>query len=210
MIKKHLKILVITSVAILLPILGGLILWEQLPEQLPIHWNMAGEVDDFCSKSFAVFGMPLILLAFHWLAVFATLSDPKNKNHSTKILNMIFWVIPVLNIALSALLYSVAMGGRVRVEMFMSVLFGLTFVVIGNYLPKCRQSYTIGIKLPWTLHSEENWNRTHRMAGWLWVVGGLIIILTGFFNVLWGMLFIPLALALIPTVYSYILHRKGI
>ena len=210
MIKKNLKILIVTSVAILLPILAGLILWEQLSDQLPIHWNVEGEVDGWCSKPFAIFGMPLILLGVHWLAVFATLSDPKNQRYSGKILNMIFWLIPVLNIALFALMYSVAMGGKIRVEMFMSVLLGLIFVVIGNYLPKCQQSYTIGIKLPWTLHSEENWNRTHRMAGWLWVVGGLIIVFTGFFNILWLTLFVPLALALIPTVYSYILYRKGI
>lgn len=210
MIKKHLKILIITSAVMLLPILAGVILWDQLPEQIPIHWNMAGEIDDWSSKSFAVFGLPLILLAVQWLAVLATASDPKNKNHSTKILNMIFWLIPVLSIALSAVMYSIALGGKVRVEVLLFVLLGLLFVVIGNYLPKCQQSYTIGIKLPWTLHSEENWNRTHRLAGWLWVIGGFLMMITAFFKILWLVFSIPLMMALIPVIYSYILHRKGI
>ena len=210
MIKKNLKFLTITSVATLLPILVGVILWNQLPEQLPIHWNMQGEIDDWCSKAFAVFAMPLILLAFHWIAVFATLSDPKNHTNTNKVLHLIFWLVPILSIMLSAVTYSVAMGGEMRVEAVTPVFLGLTFVIIGNYLPKCKQSYTIGIKCPWTLHSEENWNRTHRLAGWIWVIGGALMMLTGFCNALWISMSIGLIMALIPVIYSYILHRKGI
>lgn len=210
MIKKNWKILLITSIAILLPILAGLILWDQLPEQIPLHWNMEGEVDDYSSKSFAVFGLPLILLALHWVAFFVTLSDPKNKNYSDKVLHLIFWIIPVMSIVLSAIMYSVAMGKDVRVEAVISVFLGLLFLVIGNYLPKCKQSYTIGIKLPWTLNSEENWNRTHRLAGWLWAIGGFMILVAGFFGVFVLAMAIPLIMALVPIVYSYILHLKGI
>ena len=69
MIKKNLKVLIITSIIILLPILAGVFLWDQLPEQIPAHWNASGEVDGWSSKPFTVFGMPLILLAFQWLCV---------------------------------------------------------------------------------------------------------------------------------------------
>ncbi len=81
MIKKNLKVLIITSVIILLPILAGLVLWNQLPEQIPFHWNAAGEVDGFASKPMAVFGTPLLMLALQWLCVFATYTDPKKQNH---------------------------------------------------------------------------------------------------------------------------------
>jgi uncharacterized membrane protein len=210
MIKNNWKILLITSITILLPILAGLILWDQLPEQIPLHWNMEGEIDDYSSKSFAVFGLPLILLAFHLFTFFVTLSDPKNQNLSDKVLHLIFWIIPVMSVGLSAITYSVAMGKDVRVEVVISVSLGLLFLVIGNYLPKCKQSYTIGIKLPWTLHSEENWNRTHRLAGWIWAIGGFMILIAGFFGVFILTMTIPLIMALIPIVYSYLLHRKGI
>ena len=69
MIKKHLKFLIMTSFIILLPILAGLLLWDQLPEQIPSHWNTDGEIDGWSSKPFAVFGLPLILLAVHWLCM---------------------------------------------------------------------------------------------------------------------------------------------
>jgi uncharacterized membrane protein len=162
------------------------------------------------AESFAVFGLPLILLAFHLFTFFVTLSDPKNQNFSDKVLHLIFWIIPVMSVGLSAITYSVAMGKDVRVEAVISVSLGLLFLVIGNYLPKCKQSYTIGIKLPWTLHSEENWNRTHRLAGWLWAIGGFMILIAGFFGVFVLAMAIPLIMALVPIVYSYILHLKGI
>ncbi len=210
MIKKNLKLLMITSVVIFLPILAGLLLWDRLPEQIPSHWNMAGEVDGWSSKPFSVFGMPLILLALHWFSVLMTSADPKKQNHSDKILQLVFWIIPLLNLVLSVATYTAAMGGFVRMEVIATVLCGLLFVIIGNYMPKCRQSYTIGIKIPWTLASEENWNRTHRLAGWIWMLGGVCVMAAGFFGFFWLMIATTSAMVLIPFIYSYALHRKGI
>ena len=157
MIKKNLRLLVVTSVVILLPILAGVFLWDRLPQQVPNHWNMSGEVDGWSSRGFAVFGMPLIMLAVQWITVLATMADPKKQNHSEKVLQLIFWIIPVLNLLISVATYTSAMGGSVRMEVLSTVFIGLLFVVLGNYLPKCKQNYTIGIKIPWTLNSEENW-----------------------------------------------------
>jgi len=210
MIRKNWKLLVITSVVILLPILAGLMLWNQLPQQMPSHWNAEGQVDGWSSKAFSVFGMPLILLAFQWLCVVATSADPKKENHPGKILQLVFWIIPVLSAVLHVAIYAAALNKQVRMEVVMPVLIGLLFVIIGNYLPKCKQNYTIGIKIPWTLSSEENWNRTHRFSGRLWVVCGLVIMLTGFFGGFWIFFAIVLLMAAAPFIYSYALHRKGI
>ena len=210
MIRKNWKILVITSVMILLPILAGVLLWNQLPAQIPSHWNAAGEIDGWTSKAFSVFGIPLLLLAFQWLCVLGTLADPKRQNHPTKILHLVFWIIPSRSLLLHTVIYAVALGSEVRMEMVMPVFVGLVLAITGNYLPKCKQNYTIGIKIPWTLDSEENWNRTHRFAGRIWVVCGLIIVLTGFIGGLWILLPISLLMVLAPALYSYLLHRKGV
>ena len=154
--------------------------------------------------------MPLILLAFQWLCVLGTGSDPKKENHSAKILHLVLWVIPVLSALLHVLVYCAALGKAVRMEVVMPVFIGLLLTVVGNYLPKCKQNYTIGIKIPWTLNSEENWNRTHRFAGRLWTVCGLAIMLTGFFGGFWVFLPIVLLMVLVPIFYSYSLHRKGV
>lgn len=210
MIKKNLKVLIVTSIVILLPVLAGLLLWNKLPEQMPSHWNAAGEIDGWSSKVFAVFGMPLIMLAFQWICVLGTGSDPKKSNHSDKVVQLVLWMIPAISTVLHAIVYAVALGGEVRVEMVLPIIIGLIFAVIGNYMPKCKQNYTIGIKIPWTLNSEENWNKTHRFAGWLWTICGLIIVLTGFFGGFWIFLGIVLVMVLAPFIYSYILHRKGV
>lgn len=210
MIKKHLKTLIITSILTLLPIVAGIYLWNTLPEQIPSHWNVNGEIDGWSSKPFFVFGLPGIMLAAQWLCVLGTAADPKKANHSDKVMHLVLWIIPVLSIVLSAMTYMTVLGHTVRVEMIMPLIIGLVFTIIGNYLPKCKQSYTVGIKLPWTLSSEENWNRTHRFAGRLWLVCGLGIMLTAFIGGFWVFLPIVLVMVLVPTLYSYILYRKGI
>ena len=210
MIKKNLNILIITSIVILLPVLAGVVLWDTLPEQIPTHWNAAGEIDGWSSKPFAIFGLPLMMLAMHWLCVLGTAADPKKANHSDKLIHLVLWIIPIISVVLFALTYVAALGTEVRMEMVMPLLVGLVLTIVGNYLPKCKQSYTIGIKIPWTLHSEENWNRTHRFAGRLWLVCGLGIMLTAFVGGFWFFLPIVLVMVLAPTVYSYLLHRKGI
>ena len=210
MIKKNWKLLLVTSLVILLPILAGVILWNQLPEQIPSHWDLNGEIDGWSSKPFVVFGMPLIMLAFQWLCALGTGADPKKANHPEKILHLVLWIIPVINVLLSVLTYAVALGEEVRVEVILPVFIGLMFTIVGNYMPKCKQNYTIGVKIPWTLNSEENWNKTHRFAGWLWTVCGLVIMLTGFFGGFWIFIGVALVMVFAPLLYSYFLHRKGV
>ena len=210
MIKKNLKVLIITSIIILLPMLAGLILWNQLPEQVPFHWNAAGEIDGWASKAVAVFVPSAAMLALQWLCVLVTSTDPKKQNHPEKVKVLVLWLIPLITVFISALMYVSALGGSVRVEMLMPILLGLLFVAIGNYMPKCKQNYTIGIKIPWTLASEENWNRTHRLAGWVWVGGGVVMLLSGFLGIFWLTLVPAIIMVAVPLIYSYILHKKGI
>ena len=95
---------------------------------------------------------------------------------------------------------------------FLAELFmGLLFIIVGNYLPKSRQNYTVGIRVPWTLADEENWNRTHRMAGFLWVLCGILLLVCALCRVrnpvlIFGLLFV---ITIIPIVYSYLLYKKS-
>lgn len=210
MIKKNLKVLIITSIIILLPMLVGLILWNRLPEQVPFHWNAEGEVDGWASRPVAVFVPSAAMLALQWLCLLVTSTDPKKQNHPQKVVHLVFWLIPLITVVLSSFVYATALGSNVRVEVLMPILLGLVFIAIGNYLPKCKQNYTIGIKIPWTLASEENWNRTHRLSGWVWVGGGIVMMLAGFFNAFWVTMIVVAIMVLVPLIYSYILHRKGV
>ena len=129
--------------------------------------------------------------------------------------HLVLWIIPVLQLVLFAITYCVALGQPVQMDVVMPALIGLMFAIIGNYLPKCKQNYTIGIKIPWTLESEENWNKTHRMAGWLWLFCGIVLMLSGILSVVWKfsiwvLLAVMPVMVFVPVVYSYGLHRKGV
>ena len=208
MIKKNKVTLIITSLIMLIPILVGLLLWEKLPEQVPYHWNINGEVDGWAGKAQAVFFMPLFMLAMHWVCVFASTADPKSKNYHPKSILLVLWICPILNLVLNTMVYGAALGYAISVELVMPLLMGALFIFIGNLLPKMRQSYTMGIKLPWTLNNEENWNKTHRLAGKLWVGGGVVILSTALLGSFWILIVVLLAMVLIPTIYSYCLYRK--
>ena len=208
MIKKNLKTLIITSVITLLPILAGVILWDKLPENVPTHFGINGETDGFSSKAFAVFALPFFLLAVHWVCTFVTSVDPKSKNIDGKPLMLVFWICPTLSLLVSTLVYATAMDIRLDINMIMSLFFGVLFIIIGNYLPKCKQNYSLGIKIPWTLNSEENWNYTHRISGKLWVAGGIIIIFTSILRVIWIFPAITLTMVIIPVILSYLYHKK--
>ena len=109
---------------------------------------------------------------------------------------------------LCCMVYPQAMGYSVPIEVIMPVVMGLLFIVVGNWLPKCEQTYTMGIKLPWTLASEANWNATHRFGGKVWVAGGILTTLTAFLGSFWLMMVILLAIVVLPTVYSYLYYRN--
>lgn len=209
MIKKNFVKIIISSVIILLPILAGLLLWDVLPEQVPTHFGPDGTADGWSSKPFAVFFMPAFIFAVHLICIFATSLDPKNKNITGKPFGLVLWICPALSVLTYTLMYLTALGYMVNVATVMMLFIGTVFVVIGNYLPKCRQNYTIGIKIPWTLNDEENWNATHRFAGILWVVCGFLLIACALFKFAWIIFLCTVAVMILsPMVYSYWYYKK--
>ena len=209
--KNNKLLLIITSIVILLPIAFGLIVWDKLPEQIATHWGVDGNPDSYSSREFAVFGLPAFLFALQWIAAFITSKDPKNKENNKKPKELVFFLIPAISLVVSAMMYATALGNEVRVEMIMPVFLGLLFIVLGNYMPKCRQNYTIGIKISWTLNSEENWNATHRFAGKLWMIGGVLVmlcaLLPGIYTFI-GFMTVSLIMVIVPIVYSYNFYKK--
>ena len=211
MLKKNKGLMILTSVIILLPALAGILLWDRLPEQMATHWGGNGEADGWSSRPVAVFGLPLFLLAIHWLGVWMTGRDRRNRNQNEKVLQMMFWIAPVISLFGMGSTYAAALGQPPRIDRLAMLLLGIVFTIIGNYLPKCRQNDTIGIKIVWTLSDEENWNATHRLAGKLWVIGGLVLIVAAFLPGNWHIFVAPLLLGImvvIPIVYSWWFHRN--
>ena len=208
MIKENKKLLILTTIVILLPVAVGLLLWNRLPEQIPFHWDINGNVDGWSSRAGAVFTMPAFCVALHWLCLLVSGTDPRKKNYNKKMIHLVLWICPVICLVVSTLVYTAALGYPLRVEVIMPLLVGLMFIIIGNLLPKCPQTYTLGIKLPWTLSSEENWNKTHRFGGKIWVLGGVLSMATAFLGNFWILIGILAVMVAAPTVYSYCYYCK--
>ena len=211
MMKQHKGKLIVSSVVTLLPTLVGLIFWNRLPNQMPTHWGLDGSVDGWSGKAFAVIGLPLILLAVHWLCVWGTSLDSGNRGQNRKVSGLVLWIIPVLSWFTSGIMYAAALNLEVDFVRVTLLLMGAMFVVIGNYLPKCKQNHTIGIRIPWTLNDEENWNATHRVGGRIWVAGGAALlagsVLPEKFAVALMIVLMPI-LAAAPILYSWCYHKK--
>ncbi len=213
MIKNNKKKLFLSSLAIFLPSLIGLILWNDLPDMMNTHWGADGNVDGFAPKAMIVFGLPFILLAFQWLCILITVKDPKNKDQNRKVFGLVLWIIPIISVFACGIIYAVALGKSLNLSTLLFSFLGLIFVVVGNYLPKCKQNHTIGIKITWTLANEENWNATHRFGGKVWVIGGLLLMIAGFIpeSLAIAALFLAITvLVLIPFLYSYLYYQKQV
>ncbi|MDU9376699.1 Immunity protein SdpI [Methanocorpusculaceae archaeon Sp1] len=205
--------LILTSIVCLLPIIPGLVLYDQLPDQLIIHWNAAGQPDGYAPKDIVLFGMPLLLCGLNIFIQFALKTDPKINNASVMLVTFSKWIIPIISVIVMSLTLLAGLGMDVPINVVLPIVIGMIFVVIGNYLPKSKQSYTVGIRLPWTLNSEENWNRTHRLAGYLWMIGGVVLILSAFLAPAWMFAVMTIAIIVmvgVPFAYSYSLYRKGV
>lgn len=206
--KQYKRILFITGTLILLPMLAGIVLWEKLPDTIATHFGMDGTPNGWSSREFAVFGMPLFLLAVHFVCIFATSADPKRRNMSEKLFALILWICPVISILVSAACYAYALSIPLNIGGYAGAFTGILFLVVGNYLPKCRQNYTMGIKIPWTLADEDNWNHTHRMAGYLWMLCGLVMLANIFLRQEWLVLAVIFTAVVVPMVYSYIYYVR--
>ena len=202
------KMILLTSLLVFIPMIVGLVLWNRLPEEIPIHFNHFGEPDNYESKAFAVFFLPLFLWVVHLLTGFITLADPKKQNISDKIFLLMLYICPSAGIFGAVVMYTGALNLPISVNMIGNLFVGIVFIAVGNYMPKTRQNYTIGIKIPWALNDAENWNKTHHFAGIIWIICGAILIINAFLDIIW---IVPASIAvatLLPTAYSFFLYLR--
>ena len=206
------KMLILTTVICILPVIMSLIVFDRLPDQIPVHWNFKGEVDNYASKAFGAFGLPFLMAFINFIVHMSLNNDPKKANNSVVLKQFSLWLIPVMTLFLVPVTLLISMGYDIKINIVVPAFVGIIIIICGNYLPKCKQNYTMGIKLPWTLNSEENWNKTHHLAGFIWTIGGILLVLTTFLNVnsLVLLLTIVFSLVFVPAIYSYMLYKKGI
>lgn len=202
------RTLIITSLVTLVPMLVGISQWDKLPDVMATHFGFNNEPNGWTSKGFTVFGIPLVLAALQLICVYGTSKDPRKTFHSNKLANLVLWIIPVISVVMLGATYMYNMEMPVDIGMVCLSILGVLFMILGNYLPKCRRNYFVGIRLPWTLQDDANWNYTHRIGGFVFVIMGLIFVVNAFVFSKVISVVAMVAGVLIPSVASFVYYKK--
>jgi uncharacterized membrane protein len=207
------RMLIFGSLMVLISLAVSLVVYPRLPDKVPVHWNAAGEIDGWGSAFQGAFLFPLMMAAILILLVFLPKVDPKKKNYSR--MSKPYTIIVLVTMLFFMLIHfgslGTALGYFNSFPSFIQLGVGALFVIIGNYMGKLKHNYFAGIKTPWTLANEQVWYKTHRMAGPLWVIGGLIFMAASFlpsqFLIVTVMIVIAVLL-IVPIGYSYWIFKR--
>ena len=207
-----------TTILVLLMILiatvAGLLLWNQLPDQMASHWNINDEVDGYMPKFWGVFMVPLLTLGLFGLFLIIPNIDPNKANiaefRESFNLFIVLFVAFMLYVHGLTLAWSLGFTGF-RLSTMLLPAMGLLFIFIGFILRKAKRNFFIGIRTPWTLSSDTVWDKTHQLGAILFMASGVLAFIGGLFGGMtaFWMLFVPLmGSTLFLVVYSYFLYRN--
>lgn len=187
--------------------------YPQLPDQVPTHWNFSGEVDGYSSKLFAILFGPILLTGIYGVLLGAAKIDPRKENYEKfagAYRIFMYTILTFLTVMHFSVIFS-GLGYHVNMNWIANIGLGLLFVVLGNYMPKVKANYFVGIRTPWTLANETVWTRTHRFGGKVFVIGGILILVSAFApsSIRAVLLIASIAcVAIVPMVYSYVVFKK--
>jgi uncharacterized membrane protein len=168
----------LAPVIILLTIAFTVSVYSRLPDHMPMHWGIRGNVNRYGSRAEAAFLMPIVMIGFWLLLRFLPRIDPRRANYAKfgdtydLFVNSVIALFAVMHVALLA----TALGWPISMERVVPALVGLEFLVLGNALPRARPNWWFGIRTPWTLSNDRVWVRTHRVAGYLLAAAGIVLL----------------------------------
>lgn len=165
-----------------IPLVLNLVFYNQLPDVVPTHFDVNGQVNGTMPKFMGLFGMLFLCLAIHVFTCFVT----------------------------SMTIIYFGLGYSFDVSFVMNILVGVLLIVLGNYLPKVKRNYAVGIKTSWALNSDENWVLSNRVGGYCMVIAGILYIVLGLLGYVTMGIVVILVASIIPCIYSYILFKRGI
>ena len=187
--------------------------YANLPDRVPTHWNVRGQVDGTGTRLQLSLLLPTLILVLWPLLRLLPTIDPRRANFAKfqdtydLVVNLILTILVVIHLAL----LGVALGLPIDIARVIPAGLGLMLVVIGNLLPRARSNWWFGIRTPWTLSSDRVWERTHRVGGYLLAAAGLVIVAASFLRppILGTVVAIAIGgAALASVVYSYIAWKE--
>jgi len=192
-----LKTLIITSIVCLLPILLGISVWDKLPETMAIHFDIYGNPDNFASRGFVVFGLPVLMMLLQWICCVINDVNTKKFGERVKFTRVTKWIIPVMSIILQAVTIGYGMGIDIDIRKVVCILVGVIFLVIGNYLPKFDRVKNFDLE-------SDKARKVNRFIGFETVIMGILFLISALlppiFSVICLIMLIPYAI--ISIIYG--------
>jgi uncharacterized membrane protein len=184
----------------------------RLPDKIPMHWNISGQVGRFGSKK-DIFLFPFIITIIYFAMVYLPLIDPKRANYGKfagayRVIRVV--LVTILSAIYFASAYS-ALGYKIDMNRLGNLIIPFILIGFGSAMGKLRHNYFVGIRTPWTLADEEVWNKTHQLGGKLWLIAGIIGLFASFFSCTWVavlMFMLLITAVIVPIVYSYIVFKN--
>ncbi len=212
-VKPTFKTEIIPIIICIIAAISSFYFYANFPEQVPIHWNAAGKADNYGSRAMGAFLFPGIIIGMYLLFLVLPYLDPKKDRYQqfSKVYHIFKGFIVVFMTAIYFVASLNALGYNIPVSLYIPGLVGLLFIIIGNYMAKIKPNWFIGIRTPWTLSSEEVWNKTHRVGGKIFILGGVLMMIMNFLPVQLRMplFFIIIVIILLGTLgYSYIIYAR--
>lgn len=180
--KNNKKTLIISVIICLLPIILGIVLYNKLPEQMPIHFNISNEPDNYASKNFALFGIPIIMAIVQAVCCLVQTKvynkQVKNniKDEKPKVIKIFEWFIPIMTVFLYIIMIEVPLGSSVYVGKSVCLILGVLFIILGNYMPKMSYEYGKLVFHPMP-KNENNFRKMVRTMGYSFIIIGIILLI---------------------------------
>ncbi len=190
------------------------VLWPSTPARVPVHWNAAGEVDGYGGRLEGLLLMPLITLGIYVLLLFLPRIDPGRANYAqfSRVYLIVRYIVVIMMGAFYAFTVLVIRGVSLDITRIFIGIMAVVFIVLGNLLGKLRPNWFVGVRTPWTLSSKRSWVRTHRLAGWLFALVGLILLGLAIAGIGAALIWVMMALLGVMTtalvIYSYVEWRN--
>lgn len=191
----------------------GYYFYIHFPETVITHWNFAGQPDGYSGRAFGALFFPALLTGMYVLFIVLPFLDPKRERYES--FAKVYAIIRSLILTVMALVFVASgvynLGYPIRINLVIPITIGIMFLILGNYMGKVKQNWFVGVRLPWTLSSENVWNKTNRFGGYAMMVFGIIMIITPFLPQTIGMVAFALGILGITVgtgIYSYLVYRK--
>jgi uncharacterized membrane protein len=186
--------------------------WPSSPGQIPVHWNLQGDIDRYGSRFEGLALIPLGALVVYLVMRFLPLADPRRANYAdfATAYDVIRHGALVILAVIEGLTIAIVRGARVDMALVIPMMVGLFFVVVGALMPTIRPNWFFGLRTPWTLSSDLAWTRAHRIAGWVFIATGLAIAAAGWLRTVASLIAVVTILAaglLAATWVSYVAWR---